>query len=145
MFILKKSGNNPLTARHFRSICFFSPELRLSFFLLLLYPKSEESIIGSNIKMQIKVKCDCGEINCLEWAVVELQGVVEAQPSFKDRIQNLEIGILCRPSDQVLSFALSVSDHLTVNLFLFCISLPAPLVALELDSLTLTYICKCLV
>ena len=50
--------------------------------------------------MQIRVKCKCGEGKCPEWAVVELQGVVEAQPSFQDRLQNLEIGVLCRPSSQ---------------------------------------------
>ena len=50
--------------------------------------------------MQIRVKCKCGEGKCPEWAVVELQGVVEAQPAFQDRLQNLEIGVLCRPSSQ---------------------------------------------
>ncbi|KAL4595206.1 hypothetical protein ACB092_12G074300 [Castanea dentata] len=50
--------------------------------------------------MQIRVKCKCGEGKCPEWAVVELQGVVEAQPDFQDRLQNLEIGVLCRPSSQ---------------------------------------------
>ncbi|XP_030935559.1 chromosome transmission fidelity protein 8 homolog [Quercus lobata] len=50
--------------------------------------------------MQIRVKCKCGEGKCREWAVVELQGVVEAQPAFQDRLQNLEIGVLCRPSSQ---------------------------------------------
>ncbi|PIN11006.1 hypothetical protein CDL12_16396 [Handroanthus impetiginosus] len=50
--------------------------------------------------MQIKVKCSCGEGKCPEWAIVELQGVVEAQPSFQDRLQNLQIGVLCRPSSQ---------------------------------------------
>ncbi|CAK9136788.1 unnamed protein product [Ilex paraguariensis] len=50
--------------------------------------------------MQIKVKCSCGEGNCPEWAIVELQGVVEAQPAVQDRLQNLEIGVLCRSSSQ---------------------------------------------
>lgn len=53
------------------------------------------------IKMQIQVKCSCGEEKCPEWAILELQGVVEVQPSFKDRLQNLQIGILCRPTSQV--------------------------------------------
>ncbi|XP_031741142.1 uncharacterized protein LOC101209450 isoform X2 [Cucumis sativus] len=52
--------------------------------------------------MEIKLKCNCGETKCLEWAVVELQGVVEPQSTFQDRLQNLEIGILCRPSAQPL-------------------------------------------
>ncbi|XP_022159534.1 putative uncharacterized protein DDB_G0287975 [Momordica charantia] len=60
--------------------------------------------------MQIKVKCNCGETNCLEWAVVELQGVVEPQSSFQDRLQNLEIGVLCRPSAQEV-FTFTVGYH----------------------------------
>ncbi|KAL3365519.1 hypothetical protein AABB24_010572 [Solanum stoloniferum] len=51
--------------------------------------------------MQIQVKCSCGEEKCPEWAILELQGVVEAQPSFKDRLQNLRIGTLCRPTSQL--------------------------------------------
>ncbi|KAL6127743.1 hypothetical protein ACLB2K_071106 [Fragaria x ananassa] len=47
--------------------------------------------------MQIRVKCSCGE-NCPEWAMIELQGMVEVQPQFQDRLQNLKIGVLCRPS-----------------------------------------------
>ncbi|XP_020262197.1 putative uncharacterized protein DDB_G0287975 [Asparagus officinalis] len=45
--------------------------------------------------MQIRVKCGCDAETCPEWAIVELQGVVESQPSVGDRIQNLEIGRLC--------------------------------------------------
>ncbi|GER34961.1 chromosome transmission fidelity protein 8 homolog [Striga asiatica] len=60
--------------------------------------------------MQIKVKCSCGEDRCPEWAVVEVQGVVEAQPSFQDRLQNLEIGLLCRPSSQE-SYTFTVGYH----------------------------------
>ncbi|XP_073128576.1 uncharacterized protein [Henckelia pumila] len=60
--------------------------------------------------MQIKVKCSCGEGNCPEWAVVELQGFVEAQPSFQDRLQNLQIGLLCRPSSQE-SYTFTVGYH----------------------------------
>ncbi|XP_043699580.1 chromosome transmission fidelity protein 8 homolog [Telopea speciosissima] len=48
--------------------------------------------------MQIQVKCSCGEGNCPEWAIVELQGVIEAQPFVQDRLQNLEIGCLCHTS-----------------------------------------------
>ncbi|KAJ4706060.1 Chromosome transmission fidelity protein 8 [Melia azedarach] len=50
--------------------------------------------------MQIRIKCSCGADSCPEWAILELQGIVEAQPSFQDRLQNLEIGQLCRPSSQ---------------------------------------------
>ncbi|KAK7813873.1 uncharacterized protein LOC112004378 [Quercus suber] len=60
--------------------------------------------------MQIRVKCKCGEAKCPEWAVVELQGVVEAQPAFQDRLQNLEIGVLCRPSSQQV-YTLKVGYH----------------------------------
>ncbi|KAL0400776.1 UNVERIFIED_CONTAM: Chromosome transmission fidelity protein 8 [Sesamum latifolium] len=60
--------------------------------------------------MQIKVKCSCGEGNCPEWAIVELQGVVEAQPSFENRLQNLQIGVLCRPSSQE-NYTFTVGYH----------------------------------
>lgn len=48
--------------------------------------------------MQIQLKCSCGEGSCHEWAIIELQGVVEVQPGFQDQLQNLEIGRLCRSS-----------------------------------------------
>ncbi|KAF7821119.1 chromosome transmission fidelity protein 8-like protein [Senna tora] len=60
--------------------------------------------------MQIRLRCNCGEGNCSEWAIVELQGVVEAQPSFQDRLQNLEIGTLCRPSSQEV-YSFTVGYH----------------------------------
>ncbi|KZV46913.1 hypothetical protein F511_06155 [Dorcoceras hygrometricum] len=60
--------------------------------------------------MQIKVKCSCGEGNCPEWAVVELQGFVEAQPSFQDRLHDLQIGLLCRPSSQE-TYTFTVGYH----------------------------------
>ncbi|KAE8664016.1 clathrin heavy chain 1-like [Hibiscus syriacus] len=50
--------------------------------------------------MQIQVKCSCGAEKCPEWAIIELQGVVELLPSFQDSLQNLQIGQLCRPSSQ---------------------------------------------
>ncbi|GFP79558.1 probable histone h2a.3 [Phtheirospermum japonicum] len=31
--------------------------------------------------MQIQVRCSCGKDGCLEWAIVELQGAVEAHES----------------------------------------------------------------
>jgi len=52
-------------------------------------------------KMQIRVQCNCEEGNCVEWGIVELQGVVEPQPGFQDSLANLQIGTLCRPSSQV--------------------------------------------
>ena len=55
--------------------------------------------------MQIRVRCNCGEGNCEEWGVIELQGVVEPQPGFHDSLPNLLIGTLCRPSSQVLPFS----------------------------------------
>lgn len=72
--------------------------------------------------MLIQVKCSCGEKQCPEWAIVELQGTVEAQPSFQDRIQNLQIGLLCRPSSEVK----------TINLF--------PINPVSLLSLTIWWV-----
>ncbi|XP_065868442.1 uncharacterized protein [Euphorbia lathyris] len=60
--------------------------------------------------MEIKVKCSCGAEKCPEWAVVELQGVVEVQPSFRDQLQNLVIGELCRPSSQE-NYTFTVGYH----------------------------------
>ncbi|CAL5323161.1 unnamed protein product [Camellia sinensis] len=61
--------------------------------------------------MRIEVKCNCGgENKCEEWAIVELQGVIEPQPDFKDRLQNLPIGHLCRPSSQE-TYTLTVGYH----------------------------------
>ncbi|KAK3220759.1 hypothetical protein Dsin_014729 [Dipteronia sinensis] len=48
--------------------------------------------------MQIKIKCSCSEESCQEWAIVEIQGAIEIQPSFQNRLDNLDIGQLCRPS-----------------------------------------------
>ncbi|XP_039138978.1 putative uncharacterized protein DDB_G0287975 [Dioscorea cayenensis subsp. rotundata] len=49
--------------------------------------------------MEIRVKCRCGNGGCSEWAIVELQGVVESQvSSIGTRIEGLEIGNLCRSS-----------------------------------------------
>ncbi|KAF3773804.1 Chromosome transmission fidelity protein [Nymphaea thermarum] len=59
--------------------------------------------------MQIRVRCNCEKGNCPEWAIFELQGVVETQPSFQGQLQNLEIGRLCRPS-QVIVWTLDVSS-----------------------------------
>ncbi|KAL6554668.1 hypothetical protein OROHE_007407 [Orobanche hederae] len=60
--------------------------------------------------MQIRVKCSCEKDNCPEWAIVELQGVIEAQPSFQGRLQNLQIGVLCRPSSQE-NYTFTVGYH----------------------------------
>ncbi|KAK9181759.1 hypothetical protein WN944_024898 [Citrus x changshan-huyou] len=60
--------------------------------------------------MQIRIKCSCGAESCREWAIIELQGVVEVQPSFQDRLQNLVIGQLCRPSSQE-SYTFTVGYH----------------------------------
>ncbi|XP_022736134.1 putative uncharacterized protein DDB_G0287975 [Durio zibethinus] len=60
--------------------------------------------------MQIQVKCSCGAEKCPEWAIIELQGVVEVQPSFRDSLQNLQIGLLCRPSFQE-NYTFTVGYH----------------------------------
>ncbi|XP_026379044.1 chromosome transmission fidelity protein 8 homolog [Papaver somniferum] len=60
--------------------------------------------------MKIEVKCSCSDGNCPEWAIVEIQGMIEVQPCFKDRIQNLEIGILCRTSSEE-NYTFTVGYH----------------------------------
>ncbi|MQL74471.1 hypothetical protein Taro_006844 [Colocasia esculenta] len=66
--------------------------------------------------MQIQVKCSCGAGDCPEWAIVELQGVVEAHPSVGNQIQNLEIGRLCCTSQlSRLSLILQANYTFTVG------------------------------
>ncbi|KAL1822736.1 hypothetical protein ACET3Z_009514 [Daucus carota] len=60
--------------------------------------------------MEIKVKCSCGEEKCKEWAIVELQGVVEVQPDFKDSFCTLPMGKLCRPSSEE-NYTFTVGYH----------------------------------
>lgn len=62
--------------------------------------------------MEIRVKCGCGEEECREWTILELQGVVETQSSFQGSVQNLDIGRLCHSdsSSQVFFFFI-VSIH----------------------------------
>ncbi|KAL8139596.1 hypothetical protein V2J09_005617 [Rumex salicifolius] len=60
--------------------------------------------------MKIEVKCCCENGSCPEWAIVELQGVVEVQPDFLNRIENLEIGQLCRTSSQEV-YTFTVGYH----------------------------------
>ncbi|XP_052168719.1 chromosome transmission fidelity protein 8 [Oryza glaberrima] len=64
--------------------------------------------------MQIRVRCGCGEAGCPEWAIVEVQGVVQPQPCFSGRIQGLHIGRLCAaaaaPSSKA-AFTFTVGYH----------------------------------
>ncbi|CAA7399075.1 unnamed protein product [Spirodela intermedia] len=60
--------------------------------------------------MQIQVRCACGEGGCPEWAIVELQGVVEADPSIGNQLQNLEIGHLCCSSQSVYKFTVGYHE-----------------------------------
>ncbi|KAL8126107.1 uncharacterized protein LOC141717059 [Apium graveolens] len=60
--------------------------------------------------MEIKVKCSCGEKKCKEWAIVELQGVVEVQPDFQHSFRTLPMGKLCRPSSQE-NYTFTVGYH----------------------------------
>jgi len=46
-------------------------------------------------EMEIRVRCGGGDSSCPEWAVVELQGVVQPQASFSGDIRGLHIGRLC--------------------------------------------------
>lgn len=59
--------------------------------------------------MQIQVRCGCGEAACPEWAVVEVQGVLQPQPCFSGRIQGLHIGRLCSTSSSPSSKARTTS------------------------------------
>lgn len=68
------------------------------------------SLREDTAQMQIQLKCSCGDGSCPEWAIVELQGVVEVQPSFQGQLQNLEIGKLCRPSSQEV-YTFTVGYH----------------------------------
>ncbi|KAL6838996.1 hypothetical protein ACP4OV_031223 [Aristida adscensionis] len=64
--------------------------------------------------MQIRVRCGCGAAACPEWAVVELQGVVQPQPSFAGDIRGLHVGRLCSaaasPSSKA-EFTFTVGYH----------------------------------
>ncbi|KMZ67145.1 hypothetical protein ZOSMA_277G00060 [Zostera marina] len=61
--------------------------------------------------MQIQVRCNCGEGDCSEWAIIELQGLVESQTSIGDEIRNLEIGRLCHSSCLEGSYTFTVGYH----------------------------------
>lgn len=77
--------------------------------------------------MQIQVKCSCGAEKCPEWAIIELQGVVEVQPSFQHSLQNLQIGLLCRPSSQE-NYTFTVGYH---ELTGYKVALKKPMVVLK--------------
>jgi chromosome transmission fidelity protein 8 len=64
--------------------------------------------------MQIRVRCGCGESSCPEWAVVELQGVVQPQASFAGDIRGLHMGRLCSapsPSSKAPGYTFTVGYH----------------------------------
>ncbi|CAA7059625.1 unnamed protein product [Microthlaspi erraticum] len=61
--------------------------------------------------MEIRVKCECGEEECSEWTIVELQGVVETQSSFQGSLQNLEIGRLCHTNSSQETYTFTVGYH----------------------------------
>ncbi|KAJ4847451.1 hypothetical protein Tsubulata_046729 [Turnera subulata] len=78
--------------------------------------------------MQIQVKCSCGGEKCPEWAIIELQGVVEVQPWYEGRpLHNLQIGTLCRPSSQE-NYTLTIGYH---ELTGSKVTLKKPLVVLQ--------------
>ncbi|KAI4378144.1 hypothetical protein MLD38_015667 [Melastoma candidum] len=60
--------------------------------------------------MQIQLRCSCGDGGCPEWAIIELQGVVQVQPPFQHLLPNLQIGTLCRPSSQEV-YTFTVGYH----------------------------------
>ncbi|XP_073003501.1 uncharacterized protein [Typha latifolia] len=62
--------------------------------------------------IQIKIKCNCSEGKCPEWAIVELQGVVESQAAIGNQIQGLEIGRLCcSSSSSQVNYTFTVGYH----------------------------------
>ncbi|XP_010555661.1 PREDICTED: chromosome transmission fidelity protein 8 homolog [Tarenaya hassleriana] len=61
--------------------------------------------------MEIRVKCGCEEEKCGEWAIVEIQGVIETQPSFHGSLQNLEIGHLCRSDSSQETYTFTIGYH----------------------------------
>ncbi|KAK4784147.1 hypothetical protein SAY86_018515 [Trapa natans] len=60
--------------------------------------------------MQIQLKCSCGEGSCPEWAIIELQGVVEVQPDFQEQLKNLKIGQICRSSEDTYTFTIGYHE-----------------------------------
>ncbi|XP_039836427.1 uncharacterized protein LOC120697317 isoform X2 [Panicum virgatum] len=65
-------------------------------------------------EMEIRVRCGCGDSSCPEWAVVELQGVVQPQASFSGDIRGLHIGRLCSapsPSSSKGGYTFTVGYH----------------------------------
>ncbi|CAN6224042.1 unnamed protein product [Urochloa humidicola] len=83
---------------------------------LLLYSAAGPEKKGSReaAAMEIRVRCGCGEPSCLEWAVVELQGVVQPQASFAGDIRGLHIGRLCSapsPSASKGGYTFTVGYH----------------------------------
>ncbi|CAH8391637.1 unnamed protein product [Eruca vesicaria subsp. sativa] len=60
--------------------------------------------------MEIRVKCGCGEDECSEWTIVELQGVVETQSSFQGSVQSLEIGRLCHSDSSQYTFTVGYHE-----------------------------------
>lgn len=61
--------------------------------------------------MQIQVKCECGASDCKEWALLELQGVLEIQPSAQHLpLHALRIGSLCRGQHQD-KYQLTIGYH----------------------------------
>ncbi|VVB15683.1 unnamed protein product [Arabis nemorensis] len=61
--------------------------------------------------MEIRVECGCGEEECSEWTIVELQGVVETQSSFQGSLHNLEIGRLCHSDSSQETYTFTVGYH----------------------------------
>lgn len=70
--------------------------------------------------MQIQLRCRCGAGDCPEWAIVELQGVVEAHPSVRNELRNLEIGRLCRTSEVGLAAESMAPSSNEFPLRIFC-------------------------
>ncbi|KAH7277521.1 hypothetical protein KP509_39G055300 [Ceratopteris richardii] len=61
--------------------------------------------------MQIQVRCECGISECREWALLELQGVLEIQPSAQHLPLNaFSIGSLCRSQQEKYYFTIGYHE-----------------------------------
>lgn len=56
------------------------------------------------------VRCECE--TCQDWTLIELQGEVDVQDSFKNDLQNLKVGTLCQSQTVSISSALHECSEL---------------------------------
>jgi hypothetical protein len=80
--------------------------------------EEEEEEQGGKSRMQIRVKCGCDRADCSDWALLELQGVLEIQPSAQHLpLHSLTLGSLCSPAQVPIAnahHAHVASRHMTL-------------------------------